>query len=120
MLPAPAQGAILVVCRDEDAFTLEACRNFHDHNTAICTKVERDFLRALMGGCSTPISGLAEIKDQTVLFKGNILSVDGRQKADVEQTKPINEAEELGYLAASQILADGGRAIADANRNEGN
>jgi hydroxymethylbilane synthase len=119
MLPAPAQGAIVVVCRDEDAFTFEACKNFHDPNTAICTKVERDFLRALMGGCSTPISGLAEIKDHFVVFKGNILSVDGKEKAQVEQTKPINEAEQLGYLAASQILADGGRAIADSIRNEG-
>ncbi|MDB5192483.1 MAG: hydroxymethylbilane synthase [Segetibacter sp.] len=119
MLPAPAQGAIMVVCRDEDEFTFNACRHFHDADTAICTKVERDFLRALMGGCSTPISGLAEIKNQYLVFKGNILSVDGKQKSQVELSKPIDEADQLGYLAGSQILADGGRVIADAIPNGG-
>ena len=44
MLPAPAQGAIMVVCRKEDNDTLEACRNFNDESTALCTKIERDFL----------------------------------------------------------------------------
>jgi hydroxymethylbilane synthase len=120
MLPAPAQGAIVVVCRDDDHFSFDSCRNFHDVNTALCTKIERDFLRTLMGGCSTPISGLAEIKNNSVVFKGNILSVDGREKAEVEQTKSITESEQLGSLSASQILANGGRAIANANRNEGN
>ena len=45
MLPAPAQGAIMVVCRKEDNYTLEACRNFNDESTALCTKIERDFLQ---------------------------------------------------------------------------
>jgi hydroxymethylbilane synthase len=118
MLPAPAQGAIVVVCRDEDEYTFKACSNFHDDHTALCTKIERDFLRALMGGCSTPISGLAEIKDGSVVFKGNILSVDGKEKAAVEQTKPLNESDQLGYHAASQILANGGKSIAETIRNE--
>ena len=60
MLPAPAQGAIMVVCRKEDDYTFEACSHFNDERTALCTKIERDFLRALLGGCSTPISALAD------------------------------------------------------------
>ena len=55
MLPAPAQGAIMVVCRDADVFCLDACEHFNDSLTALCTKIERDFLRILLGGCSTPI-----------------------------------------------------------------
>jgi hydroxymethylbilane synthase len=118
MLPAPAQGAIMVVCKEEDNYTLEACKHFHDEQTALCTKIERDFLRALLGGCSTPISGLAEIENDRVVFKGNILSVDGTQKVDVEKTLAINDAANLGNEAALEILSNGGQAIADSIRNE--
>ena len=52
---------------------LNACTSFNHEETALCTKIERDFLRTLMGGCSTPISALAEIKKDNN-FKGNILS----------------------------------------------
>src|SRR5438045_1616543 len=30
MLPAPAQGAIMVVCREDDPVSFEACKNFND------------------------------------------------------------------------------------------
>jgi hydroxymethylbilane synthase len=120
MLPAPAQGAIMVVCKEEDGYTLEACKHFHDEATALCTKVERDFLRGLLGGCSTPISGLAEIKEGELIFKGNILSVDGKQRVDIEKRVPINEAKNLGAVSAEEVLNNGGQAIANAIRNESN
>ncbi|MGB8192604.1 MAG: hydroxymethylbilane synthase, partial [Chitinophagaceae bacterium] len=80
MLPAPAQGAIMVVSRSNDAFAMEACSGFNHEHTAICTKIERDFLRALLGGCSTPIRALAAIQNDQIYFKGNILSTDGSSK----------------------------------------
>jgi hydroxymethylbilane synthase len=113
MLPAPAQGAIMIVCREDDQFALEACKNFNDVNTALCTKIERDFLKALLGGCSTPISALAEIKRDMIRFKGNILSPDGKEKADVAFSWEASRAGDLGKTAAEEILNHGGRAIAD-------
>ncbi len=114
MLPAPAQGAIMVVCREEDSYALDACVHFNDADTAFCTKIERDFLRALLGGCSTPISAYAEMKDDEVHFTGNILSVDGQQKAEFEMTMPVWEASNFGVYAAEQILNNGGQVIADS------
>lgn len=119
MLPAPAQGAIMVVCREEDAYSLEACVHFNDANTAFCTKLEREFLRALFGGCSTPVSALAEIMNDEVHFKGSIFSVDGKQKVEYENTVPVWQAAHLGLEAAEEILNHGGKAIADSIRNEG-
>src|ERR1051326_5663206 len=55
MLPAPAQGAIVVACRENDQYSIKACRYFNDTESEICTKIEREFLRELLGGCSTPI-----------------------------------------------------------------
>ncbi|MBS1687707.1 MAG: hydroxymethylbilane synthase, partial [Bacteroidetes bacterium] len=118
MLPAPAQGAIMVVCKDGDVYSLEACQLFHDADTAICTKIERDFLRALMGGCSTPISALAVREGDAIAFRGNILSLDGKQKKEISRTIAINDAANAGTKAAEALLQDGGQEILNAIRNE--
>lgn len=117
MLPAPAQGAIMVVCREEDEYSLKACNHFNDTNTALCTKIERDFLRLLLGGCSTPISALAEINNDVVHLKGNILSLDGKAKVEIEKTVSTNQASDLGIIAANEILNKGGKEIADSIRH---
>jgi hydroxymethylbilane synthase len=119
MLPAPAQGAIMVVCREDDDIAFGACQSFNDEATALCTRIERDFLRALMGGCSTPISALAEVKDGSVYLRGNVVSPDGRSKAEVEKTIALADASNLGMTAAREILLNGGQAIVDRIRKKG-
>ena len=104
MLPAPSQGAIMVVCRDDDGFSFDACQPFNDKPTAVCTKIEKDFLRVLMGGCSTPISALAELKDDTIFFRGNLCSVNGEHKIDVTKEVHFSESENLGTIAANELL----------------
>lgn len=111
MLPAPAQGAIIVVCRDGDNACLEACNYFHDEITSLCAGIERDFLRALMGGCSTPISALARVHNGEIVFHGNILSRDGVQKNEIIRTVSINHAATLGHEAAAELLQNGGQEI---------
>ena len=117
MLPAPAQGAIMVVCREQDDFCASACAHFNDNNTALCVKIERDFLKTLLGGCSTPISALAEIDNDTVLFKGNIVTPDGKEKIETTASVPIKDAHNTGVQSALDILEKGGKAIADKIRH---
>lgn len=114
MLPAPSQGAIMVVGRENDDFCKEACLPFNHVPTAICTKQEKDFLRELMGGCSTPISALAQIEGDQLLFKGNIFSLDGKQRVDVAKTVALDNIGNIGKEAAFELLANGGQAIVDA------
>jgi hydroxymethylbilane synthase len=116
MLPAPAQGAILVACREDDEATGEACQCLNDPDTALCTKIERDFLHTLLGGCSTPISALAEIEDGDLYFSGHILSLDGRQKVEIEKILPLDMADGIGKTAAEELLEKGGKEIADSIR----
>jgi hydroxymethylbilane synthase len=118
MLPAPAQGAIVVVCRQKDEYAYTACHLFNDEHTALCTKIERDFLRTLLGGCSTPISALAAIQHEQVRFEGNILSPDGKEKATVVKTVTIGNSDQLGITAAQDLLQNGGQVIADSIRND--
>lgn len=117
MIPSPAQGAIMIVCRNGDDLCLNACYHFNDADTALCTKIERDFLRTLLGGCSTPISALAIIKNGEVSFTGNILSLNGKEKVAIEKTSSITGSGELGIEAAHELLNKGGKEIADSIRN---
>ena len=119
MLPAPAQGAIMVVAREGDDFCMEACAHFNCSNTALCAKIERDFLKTLLGGCSTPISALAEVNDGQVNFRGNIVMPDGSKKVEVSITKAVAEAANLGVDAAENILVGEGKEIVEKVRNAG-
>ena len=119
MLPAPAQGAIMVVCREDDSFSYESCQTFNDEETALCTKIERDFLRTLMGGCTTPISAFAETIEDEIHLKANILSPDGKMIAGASADSPILLAENMGVEAATNLLKDGGERIAESIRNAG-
>jgi hydroxymethylbilane synthase len=117
MLPAPAQGAIMVVCREEDDICLGACAHFNDADTAICTKIERDFLRTLLGGCSTPIIALAEIINGKLQFRGNILSPDGKEKTEIEMKQLVAESYDLGIKAAEKLFKNGAQMIVDSIQN---
>lgn len=112
MLPAPAQGAIMVVAREGDEATLEACRPLDHENTALCTAIERDFLRGLMGGCSTPVSALATVRDAALIFTGNTFTPDGTRKAEITKTVRLHEAAGLGIRCAAEVWDNGGREIA--------
>ncbi len=104
MLPAPAQGAIVVVCREDDIDSYDICNVLNHSDTAMCTKIEKDFLRALSGGCSTPISALALVKDHKIVLKGSICSTDGKQLIEIEKESSYKEAVELGYKAGNELL----------------
>lgn len=117
MLPAPAQGAIMIVCRESEQEIQKICGLLNDENTALCTRIERDFLRGLLGGCSTPISALAELQNGSILFKGNILSTDGKEKMDLEITSPVSDCEGMGEQAAISLLKRGADKIVKAIRD---
>lgn len=116
MLPAPAQGAIMIVGRQEDEEITLACQPLNHPDTALCTKIERDFLRTLLGGCSTPISALAEVEDGELYFRGQLLSLDGSKKVEVERILPLDRVAGMGRAAAEELLENGGKEIADSIR----
>ena len=104
MLPAPAQGAITISCRENDDISLSAAVLLNDRPTEICTKIERDFLRTLLGGCSTPISALAVFENDKIVFKGNVCSVDGKEKFDIYKEADVENYNDVGVNAAEELL----------------
>jgi hydroxymethylbilane synthase len=111
MLPAPAQGAIMVACREGDTLVKQQCAVLNHEATSICVKAERDFLAALMGGCSTPISALAILENDIMHFEGNMLSPDGKQKFEVKMQFEREAFEHSGKSAAAHILEQGAEDV---------
>ena len=113
MIPAPAQGAMLVVAMANDEFTKDAVSQLNDIETEICTYIERQFLKTLEGGCTAPIGALAQYDEEkdTIEFKGVLFSVDGKQKLEIEKSVDISEWKKLGFHSAQEILNTGGAEL---------
>lgn len=108
MVPAPAQGAMVVVSMENDAFSIEAVRKLNNSDTAICTHVEREFLQVLEGGCTAPIGALANIEEDKLHFEGILLSLDGTQKLSIKKSISSQDYIDFGKLCALEILNNGG------------
>ena len=111
MIPAPAQGAMLVVCMENNVFCREALAHLNHKPTEICVHIEREFLQTLEGGCTAPIGALAEFEKDEIHFKGALFSLDGKQKIEVEKRVNPIEAAQLGKRCAEEILAKGGKEL---------
>ena len=117
MIPAPAQGAIMVTALAEDDFVREACAILNHEETEICTTIERTFLNKLEGGCTAPIGALAYIKDEEINFKGVLLSPDGTKKIDVTRVKKLGEHHDMAEYCADFIIERGGKRLMDGIKN---
>ncbi len=111
MLPAPAQGAVMIAALDKNTELLDVCKELNDKETEICVNIEREFLHALEGGCTAPIGALAIVKDDELKFKGALFSLNGENKLEFAKTVPVNHTTDLAQFAAKFILDRGGKKL---------
>src|SRR5205085_10816258 len=76
-----------------------------DADTATALAAERAFLAALGGSCRTPIAGHAQIRGDTVSFRGLIATIDGSDVVEVFRPGRRAEAAALGADAGHEIKA---------------
>ena len=105
MLPAVAQGAIGIEIKIGNHRAQSLVEAIHHQTTGIAIACERAFLAKLEGSCRTPIAGHATISGSTLSFRGQILSIDGKQSSEVALTGPIEDAAKIGNEAAVRALA---------------
>jgi hydroxymethylbilane synthase len=111
MIPAPAQGAMVIVAMQNDNFCKDAVAKLNHKETEICTHIERQFLKTLEGGCTAPIGALAKINKTEIHFVGNLLSIDGKEKLEIERTISLDNWADFGQHCANEILEKGGSAL---------
>jgi hydroxymethylbilane synthase len=104
MLPAVAQGAIGITCRDEDDRMLERLLPLNHPQTWDRIMAERAMLAALDGSCRTPIGGLAEIGDDGALtLRALIAKADGTEIIETTRNGAAADAEALGRDAGEEL-----------------
>ena len=111
MIPAPAQGAMVVVAMEDDPFSCEATAKLNHQESEYSTHVEREFLRVLEGGCTAPIGAIAKIKNDRIYLYGTLLSLDGKQKLEIQESCHLEHFKELGYDSAQKLLNEGGKEL---------
>jgi len=118
MIPAPAQGAMVVVAMHDDVYGRDALSKLNHFESEMCTLVERDFLKTLEGGCTAPIGALATIVDNQIRFEGILCSLDGKDKIQLEKVTSIEHYKSFGKECAEEILKNGGDAIMEKIRKD--
>ena len=111
MLPAPAQGAIVVVAKSDRNDLIEALALINHTNTALEVQLEREFLRQLEGGCSSPIGAIAKVNGEEVVFKGGLFSLDGSKAVTIEKLTSRSNAVSDVALWVDEVLKSGGEEI---------
>ena len=112
LLPAPGQGAVALEVRSEDSLGLECAYSIHHRVSDDRVTAERAFLEGLGGNLRAPIGALAVIaEDGTLTLEGCIAAPDGSQVIRASIEGDPDEAEDLGFELADDVLKQGGEAI---------
>ena len=100
LLPAAGQGILAVQCRaDMDRSVFDCLR---DREAELCALAERAFVRALDGGCSSPIAAYAQVDGDAVTLSG--MYADGADRVRKGSASgPAGEAEALAQALAMKL-----------------
>ena len=112
-LPAPAQGAVAIECREDDFATRELCARLDDANTRTCAEAERAMNRALHGSCHVPVAAFARLHDGQLHLAGLvgsasdgvIVRAEGEGRGDAPDALGIEIAQQLLALGAGDLIA---------------
>jgi hydroxymethylbilane synthase len=109
VLPAAAQGALAVECRESDEDARSLLAPLDDHATRAAVAAERSLLTALEAGCTAPVGALAEITEDEdgvleVFLRGSVTAIDGSDAVRLSASGPLTNAEEIGRRLAAELI----------------
>ncbi len=94
VLPCVGQGALGLEARANDERMARVCAALNHPDTLACAMAERALLRAMGGGCQTPVGAYAGIENGLVHLRAvSFLTSQPRRESG---TAPLREAAELG------------------------
>ena len=101
MLPCVGQGAIGIEIRADDERIAKICERLNHFNTFHCVTAERAFLRAMGGGCQSPVAAYAEVIGDKISMRAE--SFINKMVRRFTAKRPIAEAVLLGEQAAAEL-----------------
>lgn len=101
MLPAPAQAAVGIECRTDDARVRELLAPINHGATCAAVHAERAFARAVGGSCHSPVAALAVVgADGLIWLRAELLSTDGAEQEGGEvRFDPVSNSDAPEALA---------------------
>ncbi|PVY28863.1 hydroxymethylbilane synthase [Williamsia muralis] len=120
MLPAPAQGALAVECRADDARLVSILAELDDPSTRAAIDAERAVLGALEAGCTAPVGAMAEVVESIdedgrifteLSLRATVVAEDGSDAVKASVVGPVERAAELGRELAAELLDQGARQL---------
>lgn len=106
--PAPAQGAIGIEIRADDARTRMLVGALDHRQTHDALLAERALLDVLDGSCRTPIAALTTREGDQIVLLGQILSPDGRTVFELERRGAAAQAADIGRSLGEELKAMAG------------
>ncbi len=101
MLPCVGQGALGIEVRADDQQALGFCVQLDHPETHSCVLAERAFLRAMGGGCQSPVGGLAEFREGKLRLRAVSFQAGERVRGEIEGAPA--DAENLGRELAARL-----------------
>ena len=113
LLPAPAQGALAVECRSDDAQLVRTLAELDDESTRASVDAERAVLAALEAGCTAPVGAIAEVVESLdddgrifveLSLRAAVAAEDGSDVIRASVVGPVDHASRLGKDLAAELL----------------
>jgi hydroxymethylbilane synthase len=110
-LPAPAQGAIAIECRANDAVTAALLDPLTDAATLRCVSAERAMNRRLHGSCTVPIAGYCMEVELGLALWGLVGDAATGRLVRADAVGLLDQPRELGERVAAMLLERGAGEI---------
>jgi hydroxymethylbilane synthase len=115
-LPAPAQGALAVECReDAPADLVAALAAVDDPQSRVAALAERAVLEGLEAGCAAPVAAYARLEGGRLVVTARVVATDGSAQLEESASAALDAeaAVTLGHELADALLARGAAALVD-------
>lgn len=108
ILPAVAQGAIGIECREADDFIRALLASLNHADTERAITAERALLAALDGSCHTPIAALATREGEKLILRAAIYRPDGSERLSAMSEGDLQDAARMGREVGLELRARAG------------
>ena len=116
--PSPGQGALAIVCREDDSKTLEILQQIEDPKSRKEIEAERALSDSVDSGCRFPVGAFAISDSNSLTLKVAVYSMDGKKSIILEKSDNIDNAIELGKSLGGELKDRGVSEIASNWREE--
>lgn len=106
-LPAPAQGAVAVECRGDDARIHSLLAVLDAGRTRACVEAERAMNRALHGSCHVPVAALARWEGEGLFLQGMVGSASDGRLIHADAHGSADDTQDLGRRVAQGLFDKG-------------